>query len=196
MFYAMMRPAEVSGLLRTGCTLPKQGWGLLIFGESSPAAGKDFTDDGQVHEHRGLKGRPRKAVRKVPIPPQLVTLLRAHIERFGAASDGRIFRSVNGARLQPSTYWQVWRKVRALSLTPEQLVTPLMKRPYDLRHSGVTWRLNCGIPAPEIAKWAGHSVEVLTRIYAKCVAGLDDVWISRMDSSLGNHPGNETGDRG
>ncbi len=192
----MMRPAEVSGLLRTGCTLPKQGWGLLIFGESSPAAGKDFTDDGQVHEHRGLKGRPRKAVRKVPIPPQLVTLLRAHIERFGAASDGRIFRSVNGARLQPSTYWQVWRKVRALSLTPEQLVTPLMKRPYDLRHSGVTWRLNCGIPAPEVAKWAGHSVEVLTRIYAKCVAGLDDVWISRMDSSLGNHPGNETGDRG
>ena len=61
-----------------------------------------------------------------------------------------------------------------------------MKRSYDLRHSGVTWRLNCGIPAPEAAKWAGHSVEVLTRIYTKCVAGLDDVWISRMDSSLGN----------
>ena len=67
---------------------------------------------------------------------------------FEIAPDGRIFRSVNGARIQPSTYWHVWRKVRALSLTPEQLVTPLMKRPYDLRHSGVTWRLNCGIPAP------------------------------------------------
>jgi hypothetical protein len=31
-----------------------------------------------------------------------------------------------------------------------------------------------------------HSVEVLTRIYTKCVAGLDDMWISRMDRSLGN----------
>jgi len=39
---------------------------------------------------------------------------------------------------QPFTYWHVWRKVRALSLTPEQRATPLMKRPYDLGHSGVT----------------------------------------------------------
>lgn len=184
MFYAMMRPAEVAGLLKSGCKLPETGWGLLTFGDSSPAAGKDFTDDGAVHEDRGLKGRPRRAVRKVPIPPELVALLRVHLARFGAAADGRLFRSVNGGTIQPSTYWQVWRKVRALSLAPDQLATPLMRRPYDLRHAGVTWRLNCGIPAPEVAKWAGHSVEVLTRIYAKCVEGLDDVWINRMDESL------------
>jgi hypothetical protein len=184
MFYAMMRPEEVIGLYRAGCSLPESGWGLLTFGDSSPAAGRDFTDDGQVHEHRGLKGRSRKAVRRVPIPPELVALLRAHIARFGTAPDGRIFRSVSGAKIQPSTYWQVWQKVRALALSPQQRATPLMRRPYDLRHSGVTWRLNSGIPAPEVAKWAGHSVEVLTRTYARCVAGLDDVWISRMDETL------------
>jgi len=39
-------------------------------------------------------------------------------------------------------------------------------------------------PAPEVAKWAGHSVEVLTRIYAGCVVGLDDVWIARMSAGL------------
>ena len=72
----------------------------------------------------------------------------------------------------------------AASLTPEQLATPLMKRPYDLRHSGVTWRLNSGVPATEVAAWAGHSVEVLTRIYARCTTGLEDVWISRMDGTL------------
>jgi integrase len=120
----------------------------------------------------------------VPIPPELVVLLRAHIDRFRTAPDGRIFRSVSGAKIHPSTYWGVWQKARALSLTPERLATPLMQRPYDLRHSGVTWRLNSGIPAPEVAKWAGHSVEVLTRTYARCVAGLDDVWIKRMDESL------------
>jgi hypothetical protein len=43
----------------------------------------------------------------------------------GVAPDGRPFRSENGNPLQPSTWWQVWQKVRAASLTPEQLVSPL-----------------------------------------------------------------------
>ena len=59
-----------------------------------------------------------------------------------------------------------------------------MRRPYDLRHSGITWRLNSGVPATEIAAWAGHSVEMLLRVYARCVAGLEEVWISRMEATL------------
>jgi hypothetical protein len=38
--------------------------------------------------------------------------------------------------------------------------TPLLTtemRPYDLRHSGVTWRLNSGVPATEVAAWAGRA---------------------------------------
>jgi hypothetical protein len=31
---------------------------------------------------------------------------------------------------------------------------------------------------------AGHSVEVLTHIYAECAVGLDDVWIARMNAGL------------
>ena len=59
MYYAMMRPAEVAALIRDGCYLPERGWGRLTFAHSSPAAGRAFTDDGQVHEHRGLKGRTK-----------------------------------------------------------------------------------------------------------------------------------------
>jgi Phage integrase family len=189
MFYAMMRPSEVASLVRDGCHLPLDGWGRLIFADASPAAGKDFTDDGRVHEARGLKGRARqsaarRATRNVPIPPELVGMLRAHIERFGTTEDGRLFRSENGNPIQPSTYWQVWHKTRALALTPAQLATPLMRRPYDLRHSGITWRLNSGVPPTEIAAWAGHSVEMLLRVYARCVAGLEDVWIARMEATL------------
>jgi integrase len=185
MFYALMRPAEVARLTRAGCYLPTEGWGYLTFGDSVPAPGKQWTDDGEVHEERGLKGRSRRSVRKVPIPPELVGILREHIERFGTTTDGRLFRSEYGGKpIQPSTWWQVWRKVRSLALTPEQFATPLMKRPYDLRHAGITWRLNSGVPAPDVAKWAGHSVEVLTRIYAGCVAGLDEVWIARMTAGL------------
>jgi hypothetical protein len=184
MFYAMMRPAEVARLTKAGCHLPVTGWGRLTFGDSAPAPGKEWTNTGDVHEDRGLKGRSRKSVRKVPVPPELVCLLKEHIEQFDTAPDGSLFRSEQGNPIQPSTWWQVWRKVRALSLTPEQLATSLMKRPYDLRHAGIVWRLNSGVPAPQVAKWAGHSVEVLTRIYAGCVVGLDDVWIARMNAGL------------
>jgi integrase len=184
MFYGLMRPAEVARLTKAGCYLPEKGWGILTFGDSVPAPGKEWTNTGSVHEERGLKGRSRKSVRKVPIPPELVRVLREHIERFGVTTDGCLFRSAQGNAIQPSTWWQVWRKVRVLSLTPEQLATPLMRRPYDLRHAGITWRLNSGVPAAEVAKWAGHSVEVLTRIYAGCVAGLDEVWIARMNAGL------------
>ena len=106
------------------------------------------------------------------------------MERFGTGEVGRLFRSENGAPIQPSTYWQVWAKTRALALTPAQLATPLMRRPYDLRHSGITWRLNSGIPPTEIAAWAGHSVEMFLRVYARCVAGMEDVWIARMEATL------------
>ena len=75
-------------------------------------------------------------------------------------------------------------RVRSLALTPAQRATPLMRRPYDLRHSGITWRLNSGVPPTEIAAWAGHSVELLLRVYAKCVAGLEDIWISCMEATL------------
>jgi integrase len=120
----------------------------------------------------------------VPIPPELVAMLTAHIERFGVAENDRLFRSENENPIQPSTYRQVWTRTRALALTPTQLATPLMRRPYYLRHSGITWRLNSGVPATEIAAWAGHSVEMLLRVYARCVAGLEEVWISRMATAL------------
>jgi integrase len=119
-----------------------------------------------------------------------VALLREHIERFGAGPGGRLFRSENGNPIQPSTYWRVWQKSRDLALPPRLAGTPLMRRPYDLRHSGITWRLNSGVPPTEIAAWAGHSVEMLMRVYARCVAGMEDVWVARMDATLrrDDHP--------
>jgi hypothetical protein len=48
----------------------------------------------------------------------------------------------------------------------------------------VTWRLDAGMPPTEVAACSGHSVEVLMRIYARCMTGLEDVWITRMTSAL------------
>jgi len=35
---------------------------------------------------------------------------------------------------------------------------------------------------------AGHSVEVLLTIYAKCIEGHDRVWFERVDEALGDDP--------
>lgn len=109
-------------------------------------------------------------------------MLREHIAVFGTSPEGRIFRSRQGNPLQASSWWQVWQKVRAASLDDEQLASPLMARPYDLRHAGVTRRLNEGMPQASVAAWAGHSVEVLTRIYTHVITGQDEALIARMDA--------------
>jgi hypothetical protein len=59
----------------------------------------------------------------------------------------------------------VLQKARMQVFTPAQLASPLIRRPYDFRRAGVSWRLNAGTPAPLVAEWAGHTVEVLLRIY-------------------------------
>ena len=69
-------------------------------------------------------------------------------------------------------------------------MTSLLERPYDLRNAGITWRLNSE-PAPDVAKWARSQRRMLTRIYAGCAVGLDEVWITRM--SAGFRPGGLTG---
>ena len=55
---------------------------------------------------------------------------------------------------------------------------------YDLRHAAVSLWLNAGVPAPEVAERAGHSVEVLLRVYAKCLDEGQDLINTRIDAAL------------
>jgi integrase len=59
-----------------------------------------------------------------------------------------------------------WR----LLITAAELASPLARRPYDLRHACLSTWLNGGVYPTQVAEWAGHSVDVLLRIYARCVA--------------------------
>lgn len=113
MYYGMLRPSEAASLLLDECTLPTQGWGVLEFSEISSAAGRDWTNDGQVHEASRPKGGLRNAIRRVPIPPVLVTMIREHVQEHGTASDGRLFQTYRGGIFLPSTLWRVLQKARA-----------------------------------------------------------------------------------
>ena len=98
-------------------------------------------------------------------------LLCEHVDQYGTGLAGELFLTYRGGTYQPSTLWQVLRKARVKAFAPAQVASPLARRPYDFRHAGISWRLNAGTPGPQVAEWAGLSVEVLYRIYAHCLEG-------------------------
>jgi integrase len=182
MYFAALRPGEVKALHAGGCYLPASGWGRLTLSRSRPQANKRWTDSGEAFDDRGLKHRANDDTRSVPIPPELVTILREHVEEFGTAADGRLFRTVNGGMIYDHTY--AWATARTLALTPEQVASPMAARPYDLRHGAVSLWLNGGVAVTEVAERAGHSVEVLLRVYAKCIDGGEEITNTRIDAAL------------
>ena len=184
MYYAALRPAEAVALRRQDCHLPATGWGRIVVSRTLPETGSRWTDSGSTHEQRGLKLRPTAEVRTVPIPPVLVEILREHIAEFGTAEDGRLFQTERGGIVGSTAYGDVWAETRTLAFTPEQVASPLARRPYDLRHAGVSLWLNSGVPATEVAERAGHSVKVLLQVYAKCILGQDDCANQRIDDAL------------
>jgi integrase len=184
LYFAALRPSEALQLRRQDCDLPETGWGRVLVESTRPEVGRAWTDDGARTEHRGLKWRGRREVRSVPIPPELVAILRAHLDRYGAGSDGRLFRTALGGHYARSAYDKAWQKARERGLPPELVASPLAGRPYDLRHGGVTLWLNSGMPAPEVARRAGHSVDVLLKIYAGCIDGQTEAANGGVDRLL------------
>ncbi|HJQ48281.1 MAG TPA: integrase [Amycolatopsis sp.] len=172
MYYAALRPEEATNLKKQHLSLPEKGWGDLHLEGARPEVGKEWTDSGTANEEGPLKHRDAATVRTVPCPPVLTDLLHAHLSRFGTARDGRLFRGArDGGRVGSTVYGRVWATARERVFTPEVIAGPLAKRPYDLRHAAVSTWLNGGVEATRVAKWAGHSLAVLLRVYAKCLDG-------------------------
>jgi integrase len=172
MYYAALRPEEAANLRKGNLSLPEEGWGEIYLESAAPEIGAEWTDSRARSEERGLKHREKGVGRTVPCSPELTTHLHHHLNTYGTAGDGRLFRgSRDGGRLPSSVYGRVWSKAREAVLPPEAAATPLAKRPYDLRHAAVSTWLNAGVEATRVAEWAGHSVAVLLRVYAKCLDG-------------------------
>ncbi|MEU8269129.1 hypothetical protein AB0B89_18415 [Sphaerisporangium sp. NPDC049002] len=87
---------------------------------------RTYTDSGEAHDDRGLKHRPEKDTRPVPIPPALVTILRERIEKYGLADDGRLSATSKGGLYTALAISRFWKEVRALAATA-----------YRLRHAAV-----------------------------------------------------------
>jgi integrase len=192
LYYAGMRPAEVVALRASDCELPASGWGRLQLTGSEPWAGHEWTDNGAARERRALKRRASNAVRIVPIPPELVRLLRTHLETFGTGNAGRVFSNERGGPFVEASARRAWARARLSALTEEQVHSPLARRPYDLRHAAASLWLNNGVPATEVARRLGHDVAVLLKIYANCIDGQEGEINDRITAALAADHDRET----
>jgi hypothetical protein len=64
------------------------------------------------------------------------------------------------------------------------VASPLVRRPYDLRHAAISLWLNAGVPATEVARRAGHGVAVMLSVYANCIDGQEAIVNGRIEAAL------------
>ncbi|MFL1381637.1 tyrosine-type recombinase/integrase [Nocardiopsis protaetiae] len=185
MYFAALRPEEAVNLTWSDVSLPtftrneetgewvapEDAWGEITVREVAPDVGRLWTDSGLQRDVRPPKGRAEGESRPVPCLPLLSRILWEHKQREEKGPDGLVFFGERGRQLATSTYSKAWRKARRAALSEHQLDTPLARRPYDLRSACVSTWLNEGIDPPQVGKWAGHSVDVLLKVYARCLEG-------------------------
>ncbi|MFF4949764.1 tyrosine-type recombinase/integrase [Streptomyces chattanoogensis] len=174
-YYAGPRPEEVVAIRVRDVHLPDENdvdqWGEMLLHTAQPEVGKQWTDTGDIHEERGLKGRAADDTRPVPCRPALTKILREHIKAEKLKPGDLLFPGEKGDILAGSVIRRAWRTARQKSLTPDEYASPLGKRVYDLRHTCLTTWLNNGVPPAQVAEWAGNSVPVLLATYARCISG-------------------------
>jgi integrase len=185
MYFSALRPEEAANIRIHNLALPAEGWGELHIDEATPYAGRAWTNDGSQRERRQLKNRARGDSRTAPCPPELTAMLHDHLREFSTGVEGRLFPGERADELPKLTYMRVWRAARRATFTHRALESPLAQTPYALRHACVSTWLNGGVPATQVAEWAGHSVEVLLKVYAKCLDGHDQVARQRVQEALG-----------
>ncbi|KJE25566.1 hypothetical protein FF36_00182 [Frankia torreyi] len=187
MYYGAQRPGEMQELrYPENLTLPPRGsgrWGEIVLVGNNPEMAPGWTDEGE-RRARELKHRAPGETREMPVPPPLVDLYWAHLDKFGTAPDGRLFRGLKGGPVTSVRHREVWAKARQRALTPAEVASPLARRPYDLRHAAVSTWLNAGVAPTQIAEWAGHSVAVLLHTYARCIVGQDEAARRRIEAAL------------
>ncbi|MGH3852172.1 MAG: site-specific integrase [Pseudonocardiaceae bacterium] len=188
MYFSALRPEEAANVRSYNLALPAEGWGELHIHEATPYAGTAWTNDGNQRDRRQLKNRARGDSRTVPCPPELTVMLHDHIREFGTGVEGRLFPGERADELPKLTYMRVWRAARLAAFSKAVHESPLARTPYDLRHACVSTWLNGGVPATQVAEWAGHSVEVLLKVYAKCLDGHDELARRRVQEALGHGP--------
>lgn len=170
MFYAGLRPSEAVILRwRDVVKLPDVGFGSLQVRKSAAEAGQKYTGTGKARHENGLKWREADATRPVPIPPELVQILREWQSASEKPND-LVCPGRDGEPASSTTVQRQWEAARdaVLGSTEEEFdVDPhCLYRPYSLRHSAASLWLGLGVGPADIAARLGNSETELLRTYA------------------------------
>lgn len=120
--------------------------------------------------------KTRAAVRRVPIPVEVTSILEGHMADHGVTSpDDFVFQGAQGGVLRPPA----WR-ARVFGPAVERAgLAPL--RPHDLRHTAIAIWIAAGVPAKEIAVRAGHtSAPLVLDRYGHLFPESDDAFRDRV----------------
>jgi integrase len=183
LYYAGLRPEEAVALRVRDVALPERGWGEILAHTATPEVGRRWTDSGEIHDRRQLKGRAEGDTRPVPCHPELVAILRGHVAAHQLKPADLLFPGERGGVLAGSVFRRVWERARGAVLSADDCASPLARRVYDLRHTCLTTWLNSGVPPAEVASWAGNSVPVLLATYARCISGHNDALRKRIEEA-------------
>lgn len=162
-YYGGLRPSEVVMLRTNALHLPDSGWGRIEVTEADVS----FDEPGE----------PKTGPRTVPIPPQLVEILRTWIKKNELGGNALLFRTRKGLRPRASN-WS-----RALHRAQETCGYPKL-RVYDCRHAAATTWLRAGVPLGDVAKRMGHSVETLVSTYVGALEGDEALANERIEAAL------------
>ncbi|WP_063005250.1 tyrosine-type recombinase/integrase [Nocardia salmonicida] len=156
-----------------------QGWGDVVtfaactasrIGEVSGVRVKDIDTEQWIWNLRrqtspgpgGMldKGTKGKRARRVPIVEELRPMLLDRIQARQDKPDARLFAGPRGGRIQTG----VLRKATHWDTVVTELGYEHLRR-HDLRHTGLTWFADAGVPVYRLQQIAGHSDPRITQRY-------------------------------
>ena len=173
-----------AGELRVWYQLQRLTWRHACGGTCAGKRGADCPQrSGGGLQFRGIKEKRRKVV---PLPPELVALLKAHRvqqnrERLEAGSewDDRdlVFCQPDGHPVDPRADWDEWRAILEAAGVPHMGV-------HGMRHSAATFALERGVALAVVQEMLGHSDIRVTRGYSHVSSRLAREGADRVGKAL------------
>jgi integrase len=169
--YAGLREGELGGLRRQDIDFPRR---RITVQQAARTVGSRV---------ELAEPKTKAAHRAITIPTFLVEELARHIERFGTADDGRLFRApVGSARNAPADVagYQVFGKALAQACERLEIEKPHW---HDLRHTAAALAIKGGAHPKAIQARLGHSnIAVTLDTYGHLFPSLDEDLAERLDA--------------
>lgn len=145
---------------------------LLLYGglRCGSAIRADVTDLGYDRGYRVLvtHGKGGK-IRRAPLPPSLTEIIDAMLEQRGMPTDGPLFATRTGKRIDRAYIGQLIRRLARQA----QIPAAADLSPHSLRHTFATDALDAGVSLRDLQDAMGHADPRTTRRYDRARHNLD-----------------------